>query len=73
MKAVHITGGPFDVEYARDKPKAIKQYIVTYEQCDAGIKKVTATRTFYSTKGSHDNNDYQDTVSTEILPLTPRT
>ena len=66
MKAVHITGGPFDSEYTRDKPKAIKHYIVTYEQCDVGIKKTTATRQYY-----RQNTDYQDTITTEILPLTP--
>lgn len=54
--------GPFMNEVTRPKDKIIKQYIVTYEQHDRGVKKTTVTRQYYS-------NDYQDSMSSEFLPL----
>lgn len=56
---------PYDEIFSQPKPGMIQQELVTYsKRADGAIIRETIVRRFYG------KNDYQDSVSTEILDAT---
>lgn len=52
---------PYDSIFEQNRPGLRVQYLITYEIKDQKMHKTTITRKFYGV------DDYQDSVSTEII------